>query len=223
VAELTSHQHAQFGCHYVDELIRHLESHRWCFGDTFNLEMKINTHAQALGMQPTFERVTNHDPRQLEPNEEQIWLTVRDEMMGASNTDLIIRTFYAPPPASKGSVLKMFCRPLQLQRQVEFRDFMERLKREMQLRANMFTSQDVAPAPAKPRPSYTVAAVLELAGVSDTTLNRYAKLAGVRTPERGKRDHRYSADEVQLILQGIIKSTSDRAMKQRCLEALNKL
>lgn len=44
------------------------------------------------------------------------------------------------------------------------------------------------------RATYTVAAVLEMAGVSSTTLNRYAKLADIKTPQRGKRNHRYDAD-----------------------------
>ena len=75
----------------------------------------------------------------------------------------------------------------------------------------------------KPGATYTVADVLEMAGVSNTTWNRYAKLAGVKTPQRGKRNHRYSADEVRAILQMIINKTADRAMKQRCQGALAKL
>ncbi len=70
---------------------------------------------------------------------------------------------------------------------------------------------------------YSIAAVLEMAGVSNTTLNRYAKLAGIKTPQRGKRNHRYSADEVRAMLQTIIDNTSDRAMKDRCRDALAKL
>jgi|GEM_PF-3592550 len=80
-----------------------------------------------------------------------------------------------------------------------------------------------APTSTKPTATYTVAAVLEMAGVSDTTLNRYAKLAGIKTPQRGKRNHRYSADEVRAMLQAIIDNTSDRAMKERCAAALAKL
>lgn len=80
-----------------------------------------------------------------------------------------------------------------------------------------------APTSTKPGKTYTVAAVLEMAGVSDTTLNRYAKLAGIKTPQRGKRNHRYSADEVRAMLQAIIDTTSDRAMKERCAAALAKL
>ncbi len=70
---------------------------------------------------------------------------------------------------------------------------------------------------------YTVARVLEMAGVSDTTLSKYAKLANVNTPGRGKRNHRYSTDEVRAILHTIIDQSSDRAMKDRCCEALNLL
>jgi hypothetical protein len=79
------------------------------------------------------------------------------------------------------------------------------------------------PTSTKPTATYTIAAVLELAGVSDSTLTRYAKRAGVQTPQRGKRNHRYSADEVRAILQAIIDNTSERAMKERCREALDGL
>jgi hypothetical protein len=74
-----------------------------------------------------------------------------------------------------------------------------------------------------PGTTYSVATVLEMAGVSDTTLNQYAKRARVKTPGRGKRNHRYTADEVRLILQTIINSTTDRRMKERCRGALAKL
>ena len=49
---LTPPQHAQFGCHYLTRLVQHLESHRWCFGDTYELETKVNNHATALGLAP---------------------------------------------------------------------------------------------------------------------------------------------------------------------------
>jgi len=80
-----------------------------------------------------------------------------------------------------------------------------------------------APTSTQPGTTYTVAAVLELTGVSDTTLNNYAKHACVKTPGRGKRNHRYTADEVRVILQAIIDNTGERAMKERCRDALAKL
>ena len=85
------------------------------------------------------------------------------------------------------------------------------------------TAGAIAPASTKRTVKYTIGAVLEMAGVSDTTLNRYAKLAGIKTPQRGKRNHRYSAEEVRAMLQAIVDNTSDRAMKERCREALVQL
>jgi len=80
-----------------------------------------------------------------------------------------------------------------------------------------------APASANPGKTYSVGVVLDMAAVSNTTLNHYAKLAGIRTPGRGKRNHRYNADEVRQILRAIIDSTGDRAVKDRCRHALAKL
>jgi len=87
----------------------------------------------------------------------------------------------------------------------------------------MMQAKTNAPTSTEPPVTYTVAAVQDMAGVSATTLNEYAKVAGVKTPGRGKRNHRYSADEVLTILQHIIAITNDGAMKQRCQDALAKL
>jgi hypothetical protein len=89
--------------------------------------------------------------------------------------------------------------------------------------AFVMLQQKASSATPKAAPAYTVAAVLEMAGLSDTTLSKYAKLARVDTPKRGKRNHRYTIDEVRRILQTIIDQSSDRAMKDRCREALNRL
>jgi hypothetical protein len=93
----------------------------------------------------------------------------------------------------------------------------------LRLRAGEVTADAHGPTPTKPGQTYLAGAVAEMAGVSDTTLNRYAKLAGVPTPQRGKRNHRYSADEVRAILQAMIGKTSDRKMKGRCRQALGSL
>jgi hypothetical protein len=80
-----------------------------------------------------------------------------------------------------------------------------------------------APTSTKPPKTCTPADVLNMTGVSATTLNEYAKRAKVKTPGRGQRNYRYSADDVRAILQAIIDKTSDSAMKQRCLNAIAKL
>ncbi|MBN1508629.1 MAG: hypothetical protein JW955_17410 [Sedimentisphaerales bacterium] len=89
--------------------------------------------------------------------------------------------------------------------------------------AFVMLQQKASSATPKAAPAYTVAAVLEMAGLSSTTLNRYAKLAGIKTPQRGKRNHRYDADEVRATLKAIIENTSDRAMKERRRAALANL
>jgi len=71
--------------------------------------------------------------------------------------------------------------------------------------------------------TYTIASVLSLAQVSDSTWNKYAKLAGVKTPGRGKRNHLYSFEEVQKTLIYIRNSTSSRAMKEQAEKGLQEL
>jgi hypothetical protein len=79
------------------------------------------------------------------------------------------------------------------------------------------------PTPAKSDRMFTVGDILELASISTTTLNQYAKKANVKTPGRGKRNYRYRSVEVQKILQTIIHNTTDGQMKDRCRQALLKL
>ena len=84
-------------------------------------------------------------------------------------------------------------------------------------------SGPVAATSPKQPAAYTVGSVLEMAGVSDTTLNNYAKLANVNTPKRGGRNHCYTADEVRAILKTAIGTTSDGATKDKCRKALERL
>lgn len=79
------------------------------------------------------------------------------------------------------------------------------------------------PGAKKPDRTYSIAEVLEMADISNTTLSRYAKRAGIKTPGRGKRNHQYSDDEVRKVLQEIIDNTSDRATKKHCRDSLAKL
>ncbi|MCL2648122.1 MAG: hypothetical protein FWD61_14110 [Phycisphaerales bacterium] len=93
------------------------------------------------------------------------------------------------------------------------------------------TPNDTSSPPSQPSPStdtpptvtYAVGIVLKMIEVHHDTLRKYAKLAGVKTPGRGKRNHRYSEHDVRKILQYIIDHTSEYAMKGRCQKALEKL
>lgn len=135
---LTPSQHAQFGCDYVDELVRALESNRWCFHETYGIEKKISDHARALGLPAPFERPSK--PEHDTAEELQIWLKLHDPLTDSRQERLISRLVYAPPPAQKGTVLKTVYRPLDEREQADFRQLVERLKREFRRRGQ--------PAPA---------------------------------------------------------------------------
>jgi hypothetical protein len=77
--------------------------------------------------------------------------------------------------------------------------------------------------PPNPRQDYSVATVREMIGASDSTLNTYAKMAGVSTPSRGKKNHRYTISEVRSILQKIIHEASNRSLLSRCKQALSEI
>jgi hypothetical protein len=68
--------------------------------------------------------------------------------------------------------------------------------------------------------TFTVAALLEWSDLSNTALNKYAKLAGVRTPRRGQRNFRYSWADARKILETIIAEASDRRIRDKCRVAL---
>ena len=78
-------------------------------------------------------------------------------------------------------------------------------------------------AATRVEPSFTIAAVLDLAGLSNTALNKYAKLAGVATPSRGQKNFRYRTADVRKILQTIIDNVADRRILASCRTALVKL
>lgn len=71
--------------------------------------------------------------------------------------------------------------------------------------------------------AYAVGALRDLIGLSNTTLNQYAKAAGVNTPRRGQRNFRYSTADVRAILQYIIDTTSESALRKRCRATLETL
>lgn len=71
--------------------------------------------------------------------------------------------------------------------------------------------------------AFTIAALRELTGLKNAALNKYAKLAEVKTPRRGQRDFRYGAADVRAILNAIISNTSERAVLSQCRNALRSL
>src|SRR5829696_4582486 len=94
---LTPAQHAEFGCDYLDELLHALQSNRWCFHDTFGIEMKISEHAEALGIIAPFDRPSK--PEHETAQQLQIWLKMRDPLTDSRHERLITSMILAPPPA----------------------------------------------------------------------------------------------------------------------------
>lgn len=83
---------------------------------------------------------------------------------------------------------------------------------------------DTASVSNRPQPSgFTVSTLREMTGLGNTTMNRYAKAAGVKTPGRGQRSFRYSLDDVKAILRTIIDTCSEEKIKSRCRAALKGL
>lgn len=70
---------------------------------------------------------------------------------------------------------------------------------------------------------YNTAALREMTGLENASLNKYAKQAGVATPGRGRRDHRYSKEDVQAILKVILSESSEKKVHQRCQTSLENL
>jgi len=68
--------------------------------------------------------------------------------------------------------------------------------------------------------SYSVAELMEMTNLGNTSLNKYAKHAGVETPERGKKNHRYSTADAVTILEVILKHASYKKVKMRCKTSL---
>jgi hypothetical protein len=71
--------------------------------------------------------------------------------------------------------------------------------------------------------TYTVAAVCEMMDLSSDSVNKYAKLANVTTPARGKRNHRYSFEDVVSILRTTIENTNEARRRTDLSEALRNL
>jgi len=100
-----------------------------------------------------------------------------------------------------------------------FRDRLQALRPFLR-RAAEGGTPDAPSGPEAPAKTYTVAALREMTGLSNTTLNQYAKQAKVTTPRRGQRNFRYSAADARAILSHIIEQTSEDALRARCQAAL---
>ena len=59
--------------------------------------------------------------------------------------------------------------------------------------------------------------------MSDDTFSRYAKSAGVVTPEQGQREHRYDREDVLKICRTIINSTATKRFKEAAARLLTEL
>ncbi len=70
---------------------------------------------------------------------------------------------------------------------------------------------------------YTVTALRELTDLENSTLNRYARKAGVRIAPRGKKDFRYSLAEARAILQAILDGSTQDEVRSKCRKALSEL
>lgn len=72
-------------------------------------------------------------------------------------------------------------------------------------------------------PTCSVAALREMTGLKNTALNRYAKKANVKTPQQGEKNFQYPAADVRAILEAIIASTAEDALRGKCSNALRHL
>jgi len=78
--------------------------------------------------------------------------------------------------------------------------------------------------PAKdPTEKYTIVKLREMTGLENGALNKYAKLAGVPTAGRGKRNHALTADQTQLLLKKMVEVCTTNLTRDRCSEALENL
>lgn len=138
---LTPAQHAQLGCDYLDELLNDLESHDWCWmgalrGGAYErmahsvsgIGFKFNEHAKALGMPLVFDG----EVKKISEEQTDFWLKIVDPVKGRQSSTLTA-TLHQP----KGANHTIRPYPFGPPQQREFRDFIERLKRELRRRAGL--------------------------------------------------------------------------------------
>ena len=71
-----------------------------------------------------------------------------------------------------------------------------------------------------PRGQFLVRELCDLAGVSNSTLRKYAKEVGVETPGQGQRDHKYNISEAWRILEHMATQGRSATLKQSAKAAL---
>lgn len=75
---------------------------------------------------------------------------------------------------------------------------------------------------SSPRSKTTTMSHLKtMTGLKNTALNRYMDKAGVTKPERGKKNHRFTNDELQQILQAIVNNSTEQSTIKRAQDALD--
>lgn len=62
---------------------------------------------------------------------------------------------------------------------------------------------------------YSKADLREMTALSDTSLTKYTKAAGVNVPPKGTKNHRYTVDEVHRILTAVCDETQDQSVKAK--------
>jgi hypothetical protein len=80
-----------------------------------------------------------------------------------------------------------------------------------------------APAAEGDHANYSVADLREMTGLANNTINKYAKMAEVKTPLRGKRNYSYTRREVRTILRTIAKNSTEKETRNKCNHALQDL
>jgi len=82
------------------------------------------------------------------------------------------------------------------------------------------STKDYSPSPGGESGTLYPSELTAMADVCPDTLNKYAKMAGVPIPERGKKNHRYSVREARTILQMIADRSPTKANREACKKAL---
>ena len=96
------------------------------------------------------------------------------------------------------------------------------------LRSGMNVSDDVSTAEitttsATEAQTFTKADLRGKTGLGNSAITKYTKSAGVETPPKGAKTHRYTSEETRKILIAIRDGTQDASVERRCKEALSEL
>ncbi len=79
------------------------------------------------------------------------------------------------------------------------------------------------PPPAGAGTMYTVLALKKMAGLGNAALNKYTRMAHVRTAGLGERNHHFTAEEVKAVLHKIIDESSQQQTVDTCRASLEDL